>query len=257
MIQIRPSRPITFAAMITTLALFHSCPAPALADPLPLEVAWAELDGPKPRGPGTILVDHQPANFGGLASDTLFTDFPGGYQRVADDFTVAQAAVVNRIVWWGFYDQNVMPSVDDMFRIRLYDQQPTAALPGNVLYEQSFSSVPRTWTGRFIVTFGAPRELRYEVGLSVPMTLNPLTPYWLEIVQDGDVNSHFRWEQSQNTLLNGQAFVNAVVGDWTQSFPSPQSNTAFQLITVPEPTSAILFAFLIALGMRRPGKSLT
>lgn len=242
------ARALVFGA---TLLSFAAMP-PAYGAAIP----WYE-DSPQPHGPGgTVLVDHPPSNFGGLASDTLVNEFPG-WQRVADDFTLSQAAIINRIVWHGFYDMNIFPVADDIFRIRIYDQRPSDLLPGTVIYEQSFSNVPRSWTGRFILTFGAPRELRYEVDLPLPFALPAATPLWLEIVQDGDINSHFRWEQSSFAPLTGVAFVNPIVGDWTQSFPTPQSNNAFQLIgVVPEPSSCVFVAIAgIALMRRRSRRS--
>lgn len=235
-----------FAAWLGGIALAASIHAAVRADTLP----W-QGDFPQTHGPGgTVLVDHQPSNVGGFGADTLFADFPGS-ERCADDFSITQAAIINRIVWWGFYDLNILPSTDDTFRIRVYDQRPGDLLPGLVLYEQSFSSVPRAWTGRFVLTFGAPREFRYEVDLPFSLNVNTNTTYWLEIAQIGDVNSFFRWEASNFPPMNGQAVINPIVGDWFAP-QSVVSNTAFQLISVPEPCSLTFVALAgIAVISRR------
>lgn len=147
---------------------------------------------------------------------------------------------------------------DDTYRIRVYDQRPGDLLPGSVLYEQSFSNVPRAWTGRFILTFGAPQELRYEVDLPFALELPVATPLWLEIVQDGDIDSHFRWENSNPSLpQNGKAFISPITlnNDWEYSLPELTTNTAFQLITVPEPSAVgglALAAFLLSKRSSRP-----
>jgi len=71
------------AAWLVIVALVCALCAPAHGDTLP----WIE-DGPQPHGPGgVVLLDHQPANFGGLASDTMVNEFPG-WQRSADDFSL-------------------------------------------------------------------------------------------------------------------------------------------------------------------------
>src|SRR6185369_17688199 len=115
---------IRMAALLLTTAVICAVEGKALGDVLP----WQ--DGPQPHGPGgTVLIDHQPANVGGLAADTQFPDFPFA-ERSADDFLVSQAAVINRLVWWGFYDLNIQPTINDEFRVRVYDQRPSDLLPG-------------------------------------------------------------------------------------------------------------------------------
>lgn len=231
---------VAFAAGITSVAR---------ADVLP----WH--DGPQPNGPsGVVLVDHQPTNVGGLASDTLFTEFPG-WQRVADDFTLSQAAIIERIVFHGFHHMNIQPVANEDFRIRVYDQRPGDLLPGDVVYEQSFSSVPRTWTGRFVLVSGAPQEFQYTVDLAFPLELPAATAFWLEVVQVGDLNSRFRWESSSFSMpQTGQAFVNPLTAnmDWESTFPASHSNTSFQLIGyVPEPSSFALVAIASVALIRR------
>src|SRR6185436_11525897 len=109
---------------------------------------------------------------------------------------------------------------------------------------------PRTWTGRFILDSGAPREFLYQVDLPVELTLNA-SRHWLEIAQVGDINSLFRWEASNFPPLNGQAVNNPIAGDWFAP-QSVVSNTAFQLINLPEPNSVVLVAIAgIALLRRR------
>jgi len=217
---------------------------PAHGNPIP----WYE-DGPQPHGPGgTVLVDRPPSNVGGLASDTLVNEFPG-WQRVADDFSLSHAAIIDRIVFFGFHHMNIQPVANEDFRIRVYDQRPGDLLPGSVLYEQSFSNVPRTWTGRFVLVSGAPQEFRYEVDLSLPLELPATTTLWLEVAQIGDINSLFRWENSLSAPLNGKAYINPITPnmDWRYSLPELTTNTAFQLIgNIPEPCS---FVFLAIAGI--------
>lgn len=141
--------------------------------------------------------------------------------------------------------------MDETFRIRVYDQRPGDLLPGTVLYEAELTSVPRVWTGRFVLTFGAPREFRYEIDLPEPLAVAAHTTQWLEIAQIGDVDSFFLWEFSQNTTLNGRAFINPIVGDWTPSGLGT-SNGAYQLVSIPEPNTFVLLSIAGILLTRRP-----
>lgn len=196
-----------------------------------------------------VVVDHQPYNEGGRASDTLLQEsefLPPIWQLVADDVMLAEPAVIRRIVFWGFYHFDSLPKEDEIFRIRLYDARLGDGLPGIVLYETFLANPTRNFTGRFIATSGGPAEFRFMSDLTMPMLLDAQTPYWLEVAQDGILESHFRWEVSISGDLN-QAFINPFVDDWT---PAP-GDTAYQLIAIPEPQSFLLFLFGIAICWRR------
>lgn len=217
-----------------------------------------EIEWPGASGDG-VVIDHQPHPFGGLGSDTLFREFPGGpavWQRVADDIVLDSPALIRRIHFWGFYGSTFdsepePPPLTETMRIRFYDARPSDGLPQNVLFEDSFSDPMRTATGDTIPVGPNAPEYFFEVNLTVPFLLNADTPYWLEIVQIDDVDSHFRWEFSL-AEQNGFAFVNSLIDDWryTQSITS---DTAFQLLTIPEPNSVGLIALgaLLLLYRRR------
>lgn len=160
------------ACLMTLMLLVVTSPAGAA------EIPWAPgLRG----GGGQLLIDHQRHPFGGLASDTLFTDFPGGpavWQRVADDFQLGFAATVQRVVWWGFYGGTFDPQVDppmgdETMRIRFYDARPADGLPGAVLFEEAFLNPPRSPTGQVIPTGFVPPEFVYEVDLTSSFQLVP------------------------------------------------------------------------------------
>ena len=210
---------------------------------------------------GSIVVDQQPHNFGGPASDTaLLDDFDNQiWQRVADDVLLPQSTILSRIVFWGFYggsfDQFVEPPPPtETMRVRFYDARPSDNLPGTVLFEESFLNPSRVPTGRVVLVGPGPPEMRYQVDLTTPFELQANTKYWLEIVQVDNLNSHFRWEFSPG---NGTpyAFINPNVPDWTKS--TLVSNVAFQLVAIPEPATltltagALLFLVLKGRNVRR------
>jgi len=201
---------------------------------------WGDLV----RGDG-IVVDHQPHPFGGGASDTSFRSLPIPqlpeiWNWIADDFTSPVNATIRRVNFWGFYGNNIQPVGDETFRIRLYEPRLSDGLPGTMLHEASFLNPAKSVTGVLIPTSGAPEEFFYQLNLKTPLNVVAGTPYWLEVVQVGDVDSRFRWEFSRSAETNGQAFINEDTGnDWERSDPIT-SDTAFQLSTVPEPTTAVL-----------------
>ncbi|QDV90315.1 hypothetical protein RAS2_13940 [Phycisphaerae bacterium RAS2] len=218
------------------------------------------LLGPQAALGQIIVLGRQPLNTGGGAADTAFINDSGQpyWQQVADDVMVPASAIVDRIVWWGFYGGNFtspaqQPPANETMRVRFYDSRPTDGLPGVVLFEQSFVNPMRVPTGRQVLIGAHPDEQRYEVDLSQPFQLEANAPYWLEIVQVGDINSYFRWEFAPTGGLP-LAFTNLITGGWTSTGNSLWNN-AFQLITIPEPSTALLSLAGIGTAVSRRRKS--
>ena len=157
------------------------------------------------------------------------------WQRIADDILLDSAVTIRRINWWGFYNLD-NPPVTETMRIRFYGAREVDGLPddSNIVFEESFLNPSRIATGRTVFTGVDPDEYIYQVNLTPPIQLDAATPYWLEIVQIGDVDTAFRWEVSQ-AEQNGQAFINEATVDWRSTLPSLTADTAFQLI-IPEPS---------------------
>ena len=201
-------------------------------------------------GPGTIdaliVVDHQPNQVGGLSSDTELVTTMGAeaWQRGADDFVLSDATDIAAVRWWGFYNLD-NPPVAETFRIRFYGARPGDGLPdeSQIVYEQVVDTPTRTATGERVAVGVGPDEYLYETPFDAPVSLSSGVTYWLEVSQLGDLDTHFRWEFSQ-TDANGQAFINEVTVDWRATTLS--SDTAFQLIAVPEPSAGLL---LVALSL--------
>ncbi len=234
-------KPISLTFLLTVVCAV----SPALAGPADVDDLF--------RGGGEVVVDHPPLISGGGASDTAFTGDIVPWQRVADDILLPETRTIHRVVWWGFYNADVPPAQETM-RIRFYGARAVDGLPdeGNILFEQSVLNPSRTWTGRIVAVGVGPREYLFQQDLAAPMELAAGVPYWIEIVQAGDVDSYFRWEFSY-TEPEDFAFVNDLAPDWTYS--SLGVDVAFQLISVPEP-SAIGLVFLGAalVGIRRSRK---
>lgn len=192
---------------------------------------------------GGIIVDQQPRLTGGSASDTLFLDDleVEAWQLLADNVMLSLPGAVRQIRWWGFYGGSFSgsdqpPAGDEEFRIRFYLPRQFDGLPDDaqILYEESILNPNRLATGRFL--FGSSPEFAYETSLASTVNLLANTLYWFEIAQSGDVDSHFRWETGAG-LQSGFAFKNSNLPDW-QAGPG---SYAFQLSSVPEPSSLCLF----------------
>jgi hypothetical protein len=235
-------RPSGFPVSILAEAIFSIC----------IFLSWPGV------GRATIIVDQQPNPVSGPASDTafLFNEQPN-WQQEADDIVLAQSAVVNRILFWGFYggdfDQFIEPPpLDETMRVRLYDARPADSLPGAVLFEEAFLNPSRIPTGRTILTGAGPPEMRYQVDLTSPFELLGNTKYWLEIVQVGDVQSLFRWEVAFHNSTP-KAFINSGTSDW---IAISNGNSAFQLQAVPEPSNIaiVMLSTVFFVIKRRNGR---
>jgi len=135
-------------------------------------------------------------------------------------------------------------------RIRFYHARPSDGLPdeGSIVFEESFVNPSRTATGEVIGLGPHPPEYVYEVSLATPVLLEADTPYWMEIAQIGDLESHFRWETGYGPR-NGVAGVNANVPNWGHI--GINADNAYQLWAVPEPATASLILVASVLLARR------
>ncbi|OWY72117.1 hypothetical protein B7486_04105 [cyanobacterium TDX16] len=229
---------VCMSAGVVGLAVVHT----ALAGPV-LDIDPDLMGIPR----GGIVVDHQPHPTGGPAADMDFRDDFGTalWQQSADNFSLSQNAIIRHVTWWGFYGSSFtspaeQPPVTQTMRVSFYEARIQDGLPGTVLFEETFVDPSYAWTGRQVLTGAAPNEYKFDVDLTTPVTLRAMTAYWLEIVQLGGQQSHYRWEYSRSGEINGFAVQNLTMMDWFHS-QSITSDLAFQLSTIPEPGTAALF----------------
>jgi hypothetical protein len=208
-------------------------------------VIFAYCDGVS----ATIIVDQPPTYLGGYGSDTDFLNGFGDpvWQRVADNVRLSQDAIVRSLRFYAFCggdEQNHEPPVgSETIRVRVYGSRTVDGLPNefDIRFEQSYSDLSRAATGRTIAVQGRPAEHLYQADLESGVSLLSNTTYWLEIAQIGDPDSTFRWETGFGAIT-GHAFVNSIVADWEAS----SGSFAFQLSTIPEPSTGI--CVILALG---------
>ncbi len=197
-----------------------------------------------------IIVLQPPDPFGGPGADTLFRDAWGeiAWQQTADNFLISTPATARQVSWLGFYggsDAPVTPPPPmETMRIRFYGARASDGLPddSNILLEEYHADTIRTATGDTVHVGGNPPEYRYQVNLVTPLFLEAGTLYWLEVVQFGEIDSAFRWEGGYGSIY-GHAYTNSLGNYWRISAGSQ----AFELSTVPEPSSALLISLVVTL----------
>jgi len=224
------------------------------AGPISFQETVQSYDGPQPHGPGAPLVSHLPHNTCGLTSDSMGFEEPGTpiyYQYVADDFASPTDAILRRLVYWGFYNSQVLPTTDETFQINIHEPRPSDGLPGAIVFSETVVNPFREWTGRNVISAAGGREYRFVVDLATPFFLQGGETRWLSIYQLGDPLSSFRWECSQvPPPANGQAFNNVDFPNWLAT-TTMTSNTAYQFYSVPEPETILLLLGGFACLVRR------
>lgn len=209
---------------------------------------------------GGIVVDRQPFNTGGPAADTDLITYFGNesWQQVADEFVLTASTFIRHVTWWGFYGDDFespaqQPPTTQTMRLRFYDSRPQNGLPGVAIYEDYFVEPSYRWTGRQVLIGAVPREYKFDVNLTTPVLLAASTVYWLEIVQLGSRDSYYRWEISVATR-DGYAFLNDATGDWVHTGSAAPATLAFQLSSIPEPSTAALMLLLCCCFCCRGGR---
>jgi len=202
-------------------------------------------------GGGELVVDQQPHNFGGTASDTAFQTnefLPPTWQLAADDF-IFNSAPIQYMRFWGFYALNQAPSIPESFSVKIYQDEAAGSGPGISVFHETIMPL-RSVTGRTILYPAAPLEYVFESELPLAFNGVPGQKYWLEISQIGDVDSLFAWEYSISA--NHQS---CILSPFTSGWTIDRADLAFQLLTAPEPWSGLLAgSLLFVFCIRRSGR---
>lgn len=198
----------------------------------------------------TLLHRQAPGRTFGITSDTLVLDDFGSptSELLADAFNLSQSSTLRRVRFWGFYGSSFAqelepPPLDETMRVRIYENAD--GLPGAVLYEAFVANPTRVATGISIPTGVGPLEYLYDAPLPSSFAVPANTNLWIEIAQFGDINSRFRWENS-NTA--GGFAVQFPIG--TPWHVNPNGQMAYELWT-PEPYSGVLLGLGCACLLRR------
>ncbi len=195
------------------------------------------------------LYRQAPGRTFGVESDTLELDDFGNptSELLADKFSLLQPAHLGRVRFWGFYGSSFAqvlepPPISETMRIRIYGD--ASGLPGGILFESFLVNPSRVATGISIPTGLGPPEYLYDVSLPNTFEIPANTNLWIEIAQLGDINSRFRWENS-NTA--GEFAVQFPIG--TPWHLNSDGQLAYELWT-PEPCSGGLLALGLCYMLR-------
>jgi hypothetical protein len=109
----------------------------------------------------------------------------GTTQVIADNFSLASAASVRDVQWWGIYQNGSTPG-QKSFSIQFFNDSP--GTPGTLISGQTVS-VTGVATG--FNNFGGDPILFYDSAIA-PVPLNAATNYWISIA-DNDATSRSLW----------------------------------------------------------------
>jgi len=167
---------------------------------------------------------------------------PGGHYAltsdgpviVADDFRLTQSTLIGELNWWGGYYSP--PPIPDNFIVRLFADD--GGKPGSLLPGFSIGSITKTATGNSILPLasGLPSaQYRYSASLLSPFQAQADVRYWVSIANQYDF---WAWELTTSHENDGIQRTSFYSGDWGAL---PTFNMAFEVVTVPEPSVALLF----------------
>ena len=169
----------------------------------------------------------------------FFSDFDVPQQQQgADDFQLQSgSSTITDIHWFGVYAFTDTPETDN-FTIRIFENNGGVPMV-NPLHELFVgNTVNRTATGNPIAGFDG---YQYDVDIA-QIILNPLTTYWLSIVNDTSNDGDDDWAWATSNDSGGNATFRINDGEtWDPAF----RELAFSLTNdsvnpVPEPSTMIL-----------------
>ncbi len=164
----------------------------------------------------TVFLDQSPNQSNGSFSDVDCNACGAGTQVIADNFVLANSAVITQITFWSGYFPNNTPLAQDDLTV-IFHADSGGSGPGAAFSTETTVPYTRTTTG--IVLFGVS-EYKHTITLSNPVALDAGT-YWVEIYNDttGNADSFF-WEVGDLDVVNGIAN-----GAFSTSAPGSSWNT--------------------------------
>lgn len=167
----------------------------------------------------------------------------------ADDFRLTTPGTVNRVVWWGESEGVLADDLSNFSEFGIVFYTSRAATDGRLIPDQAFATANfpiaqtnPTATGR--AAANGALEHRFQVDLSVPVSLAANTTYFVAIGARCVSNTRdaFMWQDS-NTYDGYTVSWSYQQSRWLQT---QDTDSAFELVNVPAPSSAALLAFLAA-----------
>ena len=194
------------------------------------------------------------------AQPSFFSDAVAGQffsQRMADNFTLANAGTATALRWWGgsqnfqFADTVNMAS----YTVVIYAAAPLTGAPdtANILFQATVSTedagLDVTATGFSNVNGGI--EYRYTLTLDNALQLDAATPYWISVGATLVNPSADAWVWSGSTvgdLVNATDFFGS--SGYTVFDPTA-NDMAFEIIPAPGPLAVFAAGLTLAARRRR------
>ena len=164
-----------------------------------------------------------------ISSPLPLTGGPPGF-RTADDFVLATDTIITGVNWWG--NPPLTNTGGNDFQFTFYANG--GGVPGAILQTSggTLSITPVSIPG---TTFSALNF--YSSDLFSPFSATAGTTYWISIFNQA-TDARWLWLMAENVGNGGRQGVNPGP-PWPFSIP----NLAFQLTSVPEPSSLVLLGF--------------
>lgn len=169
----------------------------------------------------------------------------------ADDFTLAEAAQVSRVVWWGQSSLHTHRDLTnfDSFQVEIFEAD--SDLPGALVHAETIplALTNAAATGR--ETPAGAYEYRHDAALTAPVALEAGRRYFLAVsaglIETGFTSDAWQWQDAD--LHDGWSATYSWAADtWTGY---QDSDSAFVLYAVPAPATLAPLAGLAFLRRRR------
>jgi hypothetical protein len=171
----------------------------------------------------------------------------------ADNFTLASNQTLARVRWWGNGDDFGLPNLQNFtqFTVTLH-QRLGSGLPGAIIYQEVFATANTSPVDTGLLSFNNTKVWQQTAALTTPQAL-AAGEYMLSVGVSGYVDNQgsiWFWI----TSLQGDDFIafDSYDGNGWRPFTTPPLDLSFELLAIPEPTTAAgALAGLLAVAIRR------
>jgi len=172
----------------------------------------------------------------------------------ADNFTLASAASIGQIRWWGNGDGFGLPNLQNFtsFKVTLH-QRLANGLPGAIIDQETFATAATNPVDSGLISFNNTKVWQQTVTLASPQTL-AAGQYFVSIGVNSYVNNQDSiWFWNTSTQGDGFLAFDAYDGAGWRQF-GQATDLSFELIAVPEPAAMTVAIGGMLLLVRRRGR---
>ena len=172
----------------------------------------------------------------------------------ADNFQLSASTQINQVNWWGMSEGNNSAGLKnfDTFQIEFYTSLTNnngRIKPDVLLGSESFDISQTNVVDTGHQTANGAVKYSHQITLSNILTFDADTTYWISISARSINGSGDAWQWLDSDLLDGTS------SSWTYAtsrwLALQDTDSAFQLVSVPAPASSLALAFGLAATRRR------